>query len=144
MISEWYIFEIESNTYHLITCTTNGIEVGVQTRYEADHSDPRSNKYIHSYRISITNHTDYTVQLLKRHWIIMDSDLNVREVRGEGVIGQQPILQPGETHEYSSWSPLATEIGKMTGSYQMIRPVSNEIFDVRVPVFVLCDSALLN
>ena len=74
----------------------------------------------------------------------MDSDLNIREVRGEGVIGQQPILGPGQTHVYSSWSPLPTEIGKMTGSYQMIKLANNEIFDVRVPVFVLCNSALLN
>lgn len=127
-----------------VTCITNGISVSVKPRYEAEHSNPSVNKYIHSYTVIIENKSPHTVQLLSRHWIIMDSHLNIREVRGEGVIGEQPILNPGDIHEYTSWSPLSTEFGKMSGSYQMIRSVDNEKFDVRVPVFVLSNSARLN
>lgn len=128
----------------IATCTTNGITVSVKTRFEAEHSSPGHNKYVHSYTITIENKSPHTVQLISRHWIIMDSNLNVREVRGEGVVGEQPILEPGKSHTYSSWSPLSTPLGKMSGSYQMIRTVDNENFDVRVPVFILCDSALFN
>jgi ApaG protein len=127
-----------------VTCTTNGITVSVLSRYEAEHSNPGYNKYVHSYTITIENKSNTTVQLISRHWIIMDSHLNVREVRGEGVVGEQPILMPGGTHTYSSWSPLSTPLGKMTGSFQMIRTIDNEKFDVRVPVFLLVNSALFN
>lgn len=127
-----------------VTCTTNGITVSVISRYETEHSNPGYGKYVHSYTITIENKSNTTVQLISRHWIIMDSHLNVREVRGEGVVGEQPVLAPGGTHTYSSWSPLSTPIGKMTGSFQMIRTVDNEKFDVRVPVFLLVNSALYN
>ena len=129
---------------HIVTCTTNGISVSVKTQYEAEHSNPSQNRYVHSYTITIENKSDHTVQLISRHWVIMDNDMNVREVRGEGVVGEQPILQPGASYTYSSWSPISTEIGKMSGSYQMIRTVDNEKFDVRVPVFVLCNFARFN
>lgn len=128
----------------LATCTTNGIKVSVRSTYEANHSEPYKNKYLHSYTITIENKSDHAVRLLTRHWIIMDSRCRVKEVRGEGVIGQQPIIQPNESHTYSSWTPLPTDIGKMSGSYRMMRMEDNEMFDVRVPVFLLVYSARLN
>ena len=75
--------------------------------------------------------------------MIVDSDLNLREVKGEGVVGQRPVLAPGESHEYTSWCPLATDIGKMYGTYEMI-VLRGERFTVKVPSFILCDVARLN
>lgn len=125
-------------------CTTNGIKVSVITLYEQGHSRPYNQEYVHSYTITIENKSDHAVQLLSRHWIIMDSNCSVQEVRGEGVIGEQPIIRPGESHTYSSWTHMSTEVGKMSGSYEMIRIADNERFDVRVPVFSLVYSARLN
>ena len=118
--------------------------MSVNSRYESQHSDPLKGNYVHSYHIVIENNSSETVQLLTRHWIIMDSDRNVKEVRGDGVIGEQPIISPGESHSYSSWTPLRTAIGKMSGSYQMRKLSNHEMFDVRVPVFTLSTDDVLN
>lgn len=126
------------------TCITHGIRVSVVSIYEAEHSKPAAQQYVHSYTITIENTSDHAVQLLSRHWIIMDGKRAVKEVRGQGVIGEQPIIRPGESHTYSSWTPISTDIGKMSGSYEMIRLVDNERFDMRVPVFSLAYSAKLN
>jgi len=128
----------------LTTCITNGIKVSVTSRYEEQHSHPAHGNHVHSYHIIIENNSDETVQLLTRHWIIMDSELNIKEVRGEGVIGEQPVISPGESHSYSSWTPLKTAIGKMSGSYQMRKLSNHEMFDVRVPVFVLSTDEIRN
>ena len=125
------------------TCITNGIKVSVVSKFEPAHSSRKDGKYVHSYSIAIENKSNETVQLLSRHWIIVDSDLNIREVKGEGVVGQQPVLRPGESHQYSSWCPLATDLGKMQGTYQMITGDDHH-FDVVVPSFILCDNARLN
>ncbi len=128
----------------MTTCITKGIRVSVSNRYEAQHSNPAQGLHIHSYHIVIENNSDETVQLLTRHWIIMDSDLNIKEVRGEGVIGEQPIIAPGGSHSYSSWTPLKTTMGKMSGSYQMMKLSDHEKFDVRVPIFNLTNDSILN
>jgi ApaG protein len=125
------------------TAITNGIKVSVVSRYEAQHSDPKTRKFVHSYAITIENISPETVQLLSRHWIIVDSDLNTREIKGDGVVGKQPILHPGEAHQYASWCPLATDIGKMSGSYLM-RSESGDHFNVVVPGFILCQKDRLN
>lgn len=123
---------------------TQGISVSVQTRYEGMHSAPEKRKYVHSYFITIENLGSNTVQLLTRHWTIMDSSLVKREVQGEGVIGKQPILKPGETHSYSSWCPLQTNIGKMHGYFTMVNLDTDEEFDVTVPEFALVSPEKLN
>lgn len=123
---------------------TQGISVSVKSRYEDKHSAPEQRKYVHSYFITIENRSNHTVQLLSRHWVIMDSSLIKREVQGEGVIGKQPILAPGESHSYSSWCPLQTDIGKMSGSYTMLNLDTDEEFEVSVPEFKLVSQEKLN
>ncbi len=119
------------------TLVTNGIKVSVETFYQEEYSRPIENKYIFAYRIYIDNLSEHTVQLMNRHWYIVDSNGMTREVEGEGVIGQQPILSSGDSHQYVSWSHLFTEIGKMYGYYMFIRQIDGETFKVRIPEFQL-------
>ena len=126
------------------TLTTNGITVSVETFYQHDQSNARIKQYIHAYRVTIENKSDLTVQLLRRHWFIVDSLGARREVEGEGVIGKQPTLSPGESHQYMSYCPLKSDIGKMYGTFLMaIRPDENEFF-VRIPEFKLIAPHRLN
>lgn len=116
------------------TLTTNGIKVSVETFYQAEHSRPLEQKFIFAYRITIENHSSDTVQLMRRQWFIHDSSGVTREVEGEGVVGQQPVLHPTDFHQYVSWCPLTTEMGKMVGSFLMRRE-DGSTFSVRVPEF---------
>jgi ApaG protein len=126
------------------TLITNGIKITVDTQFEPLHSNALENKYLYSYHIAIENLSEYTVQLLSRHWFIFDSIGVKREVKGDGVIGQQPILQPGQLHEYSSWCPLTTALGRMYGSYLMRRLNDQSTFKVEIPVFELLAPVKLN
>lgn len=132
------------NSQIMHTLITQGIRVSVQTAYQADYSRPHQSKFIHSYRVSIENTSSTTVQLLRRYWQVQDSSGDQQEVEGEGVIGQQPILQPGENHQYVSWCPLTTEIGRMWGSYQMVDLETNQLFTVHIPRFDLIVPFKLN
>ena len=96
----------------MVTSLTNGITVRVTTKYLPQHSNPRAHRYLFGYFISIENGSLYTIQLLRRHWFITDGMGQVREVEGEGVVGEQPVLLPGEEFSYSSYCDLETEIGK--------------------------------
>lgn len=124
--------------------TTNGIKVSVDAAYQSAYSRPLEMKYIFAYHVTIENLSADTVQLLRRHWYIFDSNGVIREVEGEGVIGQQPILAPGEVHEYASWSPLMTEMGKMAGTYLFLNQSDNEQFRVKIPEFKLLAPFKLN
>lgn len=126
------------------TIITAGIRVSVETYYQEKHSSPADHRYVHAYRITIQNESEHTVQLLRRHWYIRDAESLLREVEGEGVIGQQPVLEPGESHQYVSWTHLLTDIGKMWGSYTMVRLVDESVFLVRIPEFTLVVPARLN
>lgn len=128
----------------LTTTTTNGIRVSVETFFQPEYSRPLENRFIFAYRISIENNSPYTVQLMRRHWYIYDSNGVVREVEGEGVIGQQPILSPQERHQYVSWSHLFTDIGKMKGYYLFVREVDGEMFKVDIPEFSMVVPFKLN
>ena len=128
----------------LDTLITNGIKVSVETFYQEEYSRPIENKYIFAYRIHIENLSEYTVQLKHRHWYIVDSNGMIREVEGEGVIGQQPILSSGESHQYVSWSHLFTEIGKMHGYYLFVKQINGEMFKVHIPEFQLVVPSKLN
>ncbi len=123
---------------------TKGIKVSVETFYQPAYSRPLEMKYIFSYHIIIENLSDETVQLLRRHWFIYDSNGVIREIEGEGVIGKQPVLAPGETHQYASWSPLTTEMGKMYGTYLFQRQEDKEQFEVNIPEFHLLAPFKLN
>ena len=126
------------------TYTTNGITVSVETQYLPAHSNPREAKYIFGYHITIINGSPYTVQLLRRHWVIMAADGVLREVEGEGVIGQQPVLAPGEGHEYTSFCNIETEIGRMSGTYLMSRYDDGTYFEVTIPEFRMAAPFKLN
>ena len=119
------------------TLTTKGIRISVETFYQSNYSRPMENKYIFAYRVTIENQNPHTVQLLRRHWFVKDSNGLVREIEGEGVVGKQPILNPGESHEYVSWSPLLSDIGKMYGTYLMLDTHTEKEFLVKIPQFVL-------
>lgn len=124
--------------------TTNGITVSVETQYLSAHSNPRELKFLFGYHIVIENGSPFTVQLLRRHWLIQDSDGQLREVEGEGVIGVQPVLQAGESHEYASFCNLETEIGKMRGTYLMSRLDDGSLFEVTIPEFRMVAPFRLN
>ena len=100
---------------------TNGIRVEVLCRYAPENSRPLHREWVFQYTVRITNHSDETVQLISRHWTITDGLEHVEEVRGPGVVGEQPVLAPGESYKYSSWCPLPTPTGVMRGTYQMVR-----------------------
>jgi ApaG protein len=112
------------------------IRVEVATRYLPEQSDPESDRYVFSYAITITNVGSIAAQLISRHWLITDADGKVQEVRGLGVVGNQPLLQPGEKFEYASGSALETPVGTMKGTYQMVAEDGTQ-FDARIPEFVL-------
>ncbi len=116
--------------------TTRAVTVTVQPFYLEEQSAPDQSHYIWAYHVEIENHGDETVQLLARYWRITDSSGNVQEVRGEGVVGEQPVLQPGKSFEYTSGTPLPTPSGFMAGTYQMEDEVG-ERFDVEIPPFSL-------
>jgi len=123
---------------------TNGIRVAVETNYLPYHSDPREGKYLFGYHIMIENGSPHTVQLLRRHWFITDGAAQVREVEGEGVVGEQPVLLPGAHYEYASYCDLNTEIGKMRGTYLMTRQEDESLFEVEIPEFKMVAPSKLN
>jgi len=116
--------------------TTNGIVITVEPTYLDDQSEPDEGRYVWAYHIRIENNGTETIQLLNRHWQITDSTGKVQEVRGAGVIGEQPVLAPGESFEYTSGAPLATPSGFMVGSYEM-ETRTGQRFDVAIPAFSL-------
>lgn len=115
---------------------TRNIAVSVETRFLENESDPAENYFVWAYRITIENKGDETVQLLTRHWQITDAMGRLHEVRGEGVIGEQPVLVPGAVYTYSSGTPLGTPSGFMRGSYGM-QTQDGARFDIEVPAFSL-------
>jgi ApaG protein len=126
------------------TLITNGIAISVEIFYQQSQSDVRSHKYVYAYRVTIDNKSNSTVQLLRRHWFICDSLGEKREVEGEGVIGLQPTLNPGESHQYVSWCPMSNDIGKMYGTFLMVTRPENKEFFVRIPEFKLIAPHRLN
>lgn len=115
---------------------TNGIRVTVMPRYMEEESSPKDGRYFFAYTVEITNMTPRQVQLSARHWRIVDGDGNRQEVRGSGVVGKQPVLDPGETFSYTSGCPLATPDGTMEGTYTMVG-ADGETFLADIPPFSL-------
>ena len=116
--------------------TTRDIRIAVEPNFLEDQSEPEESRYLWSYRVTIENKSELTVQLLSRYWRITDARGRVREVRGEGVIGEQPVIAPGRAYEYTSGTPLETASGFMTGTYRM-RASTGESFEVGIPMFAL-------
>jgi ApaG protein len=121
----------------------NNIQVDVQTQYVEEQSNPEQDYYVFAYTITIINKGDQAARLLNRHWIITDSNQKVQEVRGEGVVGEQPHLKPGEQFVYTSGTMLETSIGTMRGSYEM-RAEDGRLFDADIEEFVLSTPRVLH
>lgn len=128
----------------IYTAETEMINISVQPRYEVVESNPAIGKFIYSYQVTIQNNSFITVKLLTRHWHIVDSIQIRREVKGDGVIGKQPILEPGQVFQYVSWCPLNSPIGKMYGHYTFERLEDKSTFEVMVPEFLLISDFKLN
>src|SRR5215469_13289365 len=122
---------------------TRDIRVEVLSQYSPENSQPVDDVWIFQYTVRITNQGTETVQLISRHWIITDAFDHVEEVKGPGVVGEQPVLAPGESFKYSSWCPLKTPMGTMRGTYQMARP-GGEQFDIEIAPFALKARYLVN
>ncbi|MDE2229977.1 MAG: Co2+/Mg2+ efflux protein ApaG [Alphaproteobacteria bacterium] len=120
----------------MYSATTRAIKVTVEPYYLEDQSSPTDNHFVWAYHVRIENHGGETVQLRRRHWRITDGMGRLHEVRGPGVVGEQPVLAPGQTFEYTSGTPLSTPSGIMVGTYQM-ETGSGEHFDVDIPAFSL-------
>lgn len=116
---------------------TEGVLVRVEPQFLPQESDPDENRYVWAYTIEIVNCSTETVQLISRTWRIMDENGLTQEVRGPGVVGEQPVLEPGESFRYTSAAPLAAPSGVMVGAYSMLRMAKGEEFDVAVPAFPL-------
>jgi ApaG protein len=122
---------------------TRGIRVAVRSEYVPQRSRPLEGRWFFSYTIRISNEGSETAQLLSRHWIITDANGDVQEVRGPGVVGNQPVLGPGEFFEYTSACPLATPFGSMRGTYRMIT-TNGASFDAEIPSFSLSEPFAIN
>lgn len=122
---------------------TEGIRVDVRARYSAEHSDPGQSQWFFLYTIRITNEGAETVQLTDRHWYIVDGSGRTEEVQGPGVVGNQPVLEPGHAFEYTSGCPLTTPFGSMTGTYRMQRS-DGTAFDAEIGLFELVQPAAIH
>lgn len=123
---------------------TEGISIMVETFYQPTQSNPLNSEYLFAYRITIDNQTLYPVKLLSRHWHIIDSNGSHREVQGEGVVGRQPIIEPGNSYQYTSASGLRSDMGKMYGSYLLENLFNKKKFNVAIPEFQLIVPAKMN
>jgi ApaG protein len=119
------------------------INVGVETSYLEDQSEPREQRFVFSYTVTVRNDGDVPARLVSRHWIITDSNGRTQEVRGEGVVGEQPHLKPGQGFRYSSGTVLETPVGAMQGSYHMLGD-DGERFEAPIPAFRLAMPGVLH
>lgn len=121
---------------------SNAIRIDVLTNYLQEQSEPRDSKYVFSYTITIRNEGEVPAKLLRRHWVITDANGKVQEVRGDGVVGEQPYIKPGQGFRYSSGAVLETPVGTMQGSYQMVAD-GGQTFDAPIPTFRLAVPGIL-
>src|SRR2546421_1514306 len=135
--------DLHSQSAPISEAVTNDIRVEVMSRYSPENSKPLQDEWVFQYTVRITNQGSETVQLISRHWIITDAFDHVEEVKGPGVVGEQPVLAPGESFKYSSWCPLKTPMGSMRGTYQMVRAGGGQ-FDIEIAPFALKARYLVN
>lgn len=128
----------------MVQLITQGISITVETYYNYEQSNPLLNEHAFAYKVTIDNFSNFPVKLLRRHWQIFDSNATHREVEGEGVVGQQPILEPGESFQYMSGVSILTEIGRMLGKYQMENMLNKNMFSINIPEFELVAPHKLN
>lgn len=123
---------------------SEGVEISVECFYQADYSNPANNEFMFAYRITIENHNNYSVKLLRRRWKIFDSSGEYRDVEGEGVVGVQPVLQSGKQFQYVSGCNLRSEMGRMFGTYEMENLKTKTEFEVNIPPFDLIAPLKMN
>lgn len=128
----------------MVTAITQGVKISVETIYHDEHSNPANEHFMFAYRIEIENLSDYAIQLMRRQWFIFDSNGSVRAVEGEGVVGLQPVIEPGKNYSYVSGCNLKTDMGSMKGHYTMNRLVDETSFNVDIPEFQLVVPYRLN
>src|SRR5579864_7264633 len=128
--------DLRSEPAPVSEAVTHDIRVEVISKYSPEHSRPQHDEWVFQYTVRITNQGSDTVQLLSRHWIIIDALEHTEEVRGPGVVGEQPVLGPGESFKYTSWCPLKTPLGSMRGAYQMARADGTR-FEIEIAPFGL-------
>ncbi len=121
----------------MVNAITQNIGVSVETFFQTRKSNPEIDLFVYSYRITITNESEFTVQLISRHWEIFDVIMERRIVEGHGVVGEQPILEPGQTYHYVSYCQLKSDAGSMKGYFTFQRALDNSHFDARIPEFML-------
>ena len=128
----------------MITAVTYGVKISIESIYRKDLSNAENGIFFFNYRVEIENTNSFNVQLLNRYWYIFDSLNPLREIKGDGVVGEQPTLKPGENHVYVSGCDIHSEIGYMKGHYSFINLDSDEIFQVPIPQFQLISGPKLN
>lgn len=121
----------------MVQQVTEGVSITVETFYQPAQSNPLNSEFLFAYRITIENLSHVPVKLLRRHWYILDSNGSFREVEGDGVVGQQPIIEPGESYQYVSAANLRSEIGKMYGTYEMENLYNKRLLKIAIPEFQL-------
>ena len=121
--------------YFMTSMISDGVQVSVETFYQPDYSNPLQSEFMFAYRITLENLNSFPVKLHRRHWKIFDSNGTYRDVEGEGVVGVQPVIQPGENYQYVSGCNLRTEMGRMEGTYQFENLGANKMFTVTIPAF---------
>lgn len=126
------------------TAITKGVLVSVEVVYQPQHSNPRISRFVFSYNVTIENLTKTPIQLLRRHWIIFESNGTKREVEGAGVVGEQPIIQPNEIYQYTSWCPIQNRMGYMEGTYLVKEEMYGDFIEVEIPRFQLIQPDQLN
>lgn len=128
----------------MVSKISEGVKISVDTYYQPDYSNPVNNEFMFAYKITIENNNIFPVKLLSRHWHIYDSNGSLKEVEGEGVVGVQPQINPGELYQYISGCNLRTEIGKMHGTYLMENMSNKKTFTVIIPSFQMSTPFKLN
>lgn len=128
----------------MVTAITQGVKISVDTVYQDEYSNPDKEHFMFAYQITVENLSDYSIQLMRRQWFIFDSSGSRREVEGEGVIGVQPLIEPGESYSYVSGCNLTTDMGSMSGNYLMKRTADETDFTVDIPEFPLIVPYRLN
>jgi ApaG protein len=121
--------------YNMVSKISEGVNISVETFYQAEYSNPSGNEFMFAYRVTIENHNSFPIKLLSRHWFIFDSDSTSREVEGEGVIGVQPVINPDNTYQYVSGCNLRTEMGNMHGTYLFENLHNKKTFTAAIPMF---------
>ncbi len=130
--------------HNMVSKISEGIEVSIETFYQKDYSNPLQNEYMFAYRITIENHNSFPVKLLKRYWEVYDSNSEFRVVEGEGVVGVQPLIRPGQNYQYVSGCHLKSELGKMQGHYTMENIDTKDLIHVNIPSFKMAAPVKLN